>query len=73
MTPLSPGGSGPAASNRPISIKDDQRPDFVAVADDLLRGAGNINLALVRLVAAAPGLAEAGDPADADILAATAS
>jgi hypothetical protein len=57
-------------------FKDDDRPAFVALAEELLRGSGTY-LVFVNLVAAAPGLSDrAGEPPDqslirdADILAA---
>jgi hypothetical protein len=42
-------------------LKDDQRPDWVALALDCLRGGGASTLAFVRIIAAFPGIvAEAG-------------
>ena len=52
------------------TYKDDARPDFVALADDQLVG-GTTYLAFVRIIAAFPGLAEADDIADGDILSQT--
>lgn len=49
------------------TYKDDARPDFVALADDQLVG-GSTYLAFVRIIAAFPGLAEADEIADGDIL-----
>ena len=49
------------------TYKNDARPDFVALADDQLKG-GTTYLAFVRIIAAFPGLAEADEIADADIL-----
>ena len=52
------------------TFKDDARPDFVALADDQLTG-GTTYLTFVRIIAAFPGLAEAGEIGDADILSQT--
>jgi hypothetical protein len=49
------------------TYKDDVRPDFVALANDQLTG-GTTYLAFVRIIAAFPGLAEAPEIADGDIL-----
>jgi hypothetical protein len=47
------------------TFKDAARPDFVALADDCLRGAGEPFLTFTRMIAAAPGIADkAGDPVD---------
>lgn len=46
-------------------FRNDARPDFVALADDCLRGDGEKFLAFTRITAAAPGIADqAGDPVD---------
>jgi hypothetical protein len=39
-------------------FKDDARPRFVALAADVARGGGPTTLAFVRIVAAAPGIAD---------------
>lgn len=52
------------------TFKDDARPDFVALANDQLLG-GTTYLAFVRIIAAFPGLAEADEIADGDILSQT--
>lgn len=49
------------------TFKDDARADFVALANDQLIG-GTTYLSFVRIIAAFPGLAEATEIADADIL-----
>lgn len=49
------------------TYKDDARADFVALANDQLTG-GATYLAFVRIVAAFPGLAEAEEITDGDIL-----
>ena len=49
------------------TFKDDARADFVALANDQLLG-GATYLAFVRIIAAFPGLAEADEIADGDIL-----
>jgi hypothetical protein len=38
--------------------KDDARPDFVALASDIMRSGPETTVTFVRLVAAAPGLAD---------------
>jgi hypothetical protein len=46
-------------------LKDDQRPAWVALALDCLRGGGASTLAFVRIIAAFPGAApDIGDQAD---------
>lgn len=46
-------------------FKNDARPDFVALANDVLRGVGEKTNAFTRITAAAPGVADqAGDPVD---------
>ena len=52
------------------TFKDDTRADFVALADDQLTG-GTTYLAFVRIIAAFPGLADADDISDGDILSQT--
>jgi hypothetical protein len=49
------------------TFKDDARPDFVSLANDQLVG-GTTYLAFVRIIAAFPGLADADEVADGDIL-----
>lgn len=46
-------------------FRNDARPDFVALANDVLRGDGLVTNAFTRIIAAAPGIADtAGDPVD---------
>lgn len=46
-------------------FKNDARPDFVALANDVLRGDGEKTNAFTRITAAAPGVADqGGDPVD---------
>lgn len=53
-----------AATEQATIFKDDQRPDFVALADRLLRGSLEHTNAFVRLAAAGPGIADKVDPDD---------
>ena len=39
-------------------FRNDTRPDFVALANDVLRGSSPALLSFIRIVAAAPGLAD---------------
>jgi hypothetical protein len=45
-------------------FRNDARPDFVALANECLLGSGEIYLAFIRMVAAAPGLADKAATAD---------
>ena len=49
------------------SYKDDQRPDFVAVANACLVGTGEIYNTFTRLEAAGPGIADQADNGDGTI------
>jgi hypothetical protein len=49
------------------NFRNDARPNFVALADDLLRGGGATTLTFVRLGAASPGVAESATDADGNI------
>lgn len=40
------------------SFRSDTRPDFVALANDVLRGTGTEAFVFVRLIASAPGIAD---------------
>ena len=54
------------------SFQNDARPDFVALANDTLRGGGATTLTFIRMIAAFPGLAPDGDDTevpDGDLLA----
>lgn len=47
------------------TFKDAARADFVALANDVLRGGGSTTTTFTRITAAAPGIADqAGDPID---------
>jgi hypothetical protein len=46
---------------------NDARPDFVALANDVLKGGGETALTFTRLCAAAPGLADQADLGDGTI------
>ena len=51
------------------TYKDDARPQFVAAAEDVLRGGSNVVLGLIRLISAGPGMADAaGDPPDQSLI-----
>ncbi len=56
-----------AAEEQADTYKDDQRPDFVAVAEEVLRGSGELVATFVRLSAAGPGIAEKADTGDGTI------
>lgn len=45
-------------------FKDDARQDFVALAQCVLRGDGELTLAFIRLFASAPGIADKATTAD---------
>ena len=74
------GGRTRACATQQAEIfRDDARPDYVAVANGLLRGKVPLEVTFIRIVAAAPGMAEKANSAgsfdqtrvlDADILAA---
>ena len=72
------GGRTRACATQQAEIfKDDQRPDYVALAESVMRSEGDPLWAFVNLTASAPGIAGlAGDPTDqalvtdADLLAA---
>jgi hypothetical protein len=49
------------------TFKDDQRPEFVAVAEAVLRGDAEILACFVRLAAAGPGIADKVDNGDGTI------
>src|SRR5262245_59703614 len=48
-------------------FKDDQRADYVALAEDVLAGEGPQTLAFTRLAAAGPGIADKVDNGDGTI------
>lgn len=48
-------------------FKDDARPDFVAVADAILRDQGGLYLTFTRMAAAAPGIGDKADNGDGTI------
>jgi hypothetical protein len=48
-------------------FKDDQRPDFVALSEGILRDQGGLSGAFVRLNAAGPGIADKVDNGDGTI------
>lgn len=50
-----------------MSFKDDARPDWVAVALEVLRGDSDTTMAFVRLAAAGPGIAEKADAGDGTV------
>lgn len=49
------------------TYQNDQRPDFVAVAQQALRGDGVTYLAFARLTAAGPGIADKADNGDGTV------
>ena len=56
-----------AAVQQAESFKDDQRPDFVAVAKECLLGNGEIYLTFIRMAAAGPGIGDRVDNGDGTI------
>jgi len=56
-----------AATEQAETFKDDQRPDFVSLSQDLLRGEPAPLFAFVRTVAAAPGIGDMADNGDGTI------
>jgi hypothetical protein len=48
-------------------FRNDARPDFVAVADEVLRGSAELALAFTRISAAAPGIADKADDGNGGI------
>jgi hypothetical protein len=56
-----------SAQEQSETFKDDQRPDFVAVATNVLRGADDCVGAFVRLAAAGPGIGDKVDNGDGTI------
>ena len=62
-----------AARNRSVAVqqaeifKDDARPDWVSVANECLRGNGEIYLAFTRIAAGGPGIADKADNGDGTI------
>jgi hypothetical protein len=56
-----------AAIQQAEYFKDDQRADFVALSEALLRGDGETSLAFTRLGAAGPGIADKVDNGDGTI------
>jgi hypothetical protein len=48
-------------------FKDDQRADFVALSDDILRGVGDPLWAFIRISAAGPGIGDKVDNGDGTI------
>jgi hypothetical protein len=55
------------ATQQAETYKDDQRPDFVAVAESVLRGESMCANALNRLSAAGPGIGDKADNGDGTI------
>jgi hypothetical protein len=49
------------------TFKDDQRQNFVAVAEGILRGSGELFWAFIRICAAGPGIADKADNGDGTI------
>ena len=49
------------------TFKDDARPDWVAVANECLRGNGETYLAFTRIAAGGPGIADKADNGDGTI------
>jgi len=56
-----------AATQQADTFKDDQRPNYVALAEAILRGQGDPTMAFVRLNAAGPGIADKVDNGDGTI------
>ena len=48
-------------------FRSDARPDFVATANAVMRGDGDVSLAFTRIAAAAPGIADKVDNGDGTI------
>jgi hypothetical protein len=61
------GRASAAAVQQSTVFKDDQRPDFVALADAVLSGDYRLTSAFVRLDAAGPGIADTADQGDGTI------
>lgn len=61
------GRSRAATVQQAETFKDDARPDIVAVANDCLRGNGEIYLAFTRMAAAGPGIGDRVDNGDGTI------
>lgn len=61
------GRSQAAATEQAEVFRNDARPDFVALASDVLRGAGDVLLAFTRIAAAAPGIGDKADNGDGTI------
>lgn len=55
------GRSRAAVVEQAETFKDDQRPDFVALSNDVLRGDGEIYNTFTRMAAAGPGIAAKAD------------
>lgn len=49
------------------TFRNDQRPDFVAVAEAVLRQDGTVSWTFVRLAAAGPGIADKADNGDGTV------
>jgi hypothetical protein len=61
------GRSQAAATQQAEVFKDDQRPNFVAVSQDVLRGNLEVLSTFVRMGAAGPGIADKADNGDGTI------
>jgi hypothetical protein len=61
------GRSNAAAAQQSEIFKDDQRPDYVALAGSVMRGQNEELAALCRLAAAGPGIADKADLGDGTI------
>jgi len=55
------------ATEQAETYRNDQRPDFVALAEAVLKGDGNVLAAFVRIEASAPGIADKADLGDGSI------
>jgi hypothetical protein len=56
-----------AATEQAEAFRNDQREQFVALADSVLRGRGEVLLAFVRINAAAPGIGDRADNGDGTV------
>jgi hypothetical protein len=56
-----------AATQQAEVYKDDARPEFVALADGVLKGSAGPLMAFTRMAAAAPGIGDKADAGDGTI------
>ncbi len=65
--PMFQGRSRSCATQQAETFINDQRPEFVAVAQAVLRDESNVTLTFVRLNAGGPGIADKADNGDGTI------